>query len=97
VKARFRGRWASASRANLALALTSSRTGSACGRICLNRQKINLSVVFAGQNVGIRQVSEKIWLVTFMDYDLGYFDDQTRRLEPPQNPLGPKLLPKSAV
>jgi hypothetical protein len=28
-----------------------------CGRICFNRQNINLSVVFAGQSVGIRQVS----------------------------------------
>jgi putative transposase len=68
-----------------------------CGRICLNRQKINLSVIFAGQNVGIKQVSEKIWLVTFMDYDLGYFDDQTSRLEPLENPLGPKALPMSPV
>jgi putative transposase len=68
-----------------------------CGRICFNRQKINLSVVFAGQNVGIKQVSERIWLVTFMDYDLGYFDDETCRLEPVDNPFGPKLLPMSPV
>jgi putative transposase len=39
-------------------------------------------VVFAGQSVGIKQVSENIWLVTFMDYDLGYFDDETCGLEP---------------
>jgi hypothetical protein len=37
-------------------------------------------------------MSVKIWLVTFMDYDLGYFDDQTCRLEPLENPFGPKLL-----
>ena len=36
-----------------------------CGRVCFNRQKINLSTVFAGQEVGIKQVSEEIWLVTF--------------------------------
>jgi putative transposase len=63
-----------------------------CGRICFNRQKINLSTVFAGQNVGIKQVSEEIWLVSFMDYDLGYFDHETCRLEPLDNPFGPKLL-----
>jgi hypothetical protein len=34
-----------------------------------------------------------IWLVTFMQYDLGYFDDETYRLEPIQNPFGPKVLP----
>ena len=40
-------------------------TVTTCGRICFNRQKINLSVVFAGQSVGIKQVSEQIWLVSF--------------------------------
>jgi putative transposase len=39
--------------------------------------KINLSTVFAGQRVGVRQVSEAIWLVSFMQYDLGYFDHET--------------------
>jgi putative transposase len=49
-----------------------------CGRICFNRRKINPSQVFAGQNVRVTtQVGERIWLVTFMDYDLGYFDDET--------------------
>ena len=67
-------------------------TVTTCGRICFNRRKINLSTVFAGQSVGIKQVSEEIWLVTFMDYDLGYFDHQTCRLEPLENPFGAKLL-----
>jgi putative transposase len=66
-----------------------------CGRLCYKRQKINLSQVFAGQNVGVKQVSDRIWLVTFMDYDLGYFDDETCRLEPIENPFGPKVLPMS--
>ena len=47
----------------------------------------------AGQNVGVTQVSERIWLVTFMRYDLGYFDDETCRLEPVENPFAPKLFP----
>jgi len=64
-----------------------------CGRICFNRQKINLSLVFAGQKVGIKQVSDNIWMVSFMDYDLGYFDNDTRRLEPLDNPFGPTVLP----
>jgi hypothetical protein len=38
---------------------------------------------------------EHIWLVTFMQYDLGYFDDETCRLEPIDNPFGSKLLPMS--
>jgi putative transposase len=72
-------------------------TVTQCGRICFNQRKINLSQVFAGQNVGIKQVSDKIWLVTFMDYDLGYFDHETCRLEPVNNPFEPKVLPMSPV
>jgi len=67
-------------------------TVTTCGRICFNRQKINLSTVFAGQSVGIKQVSDHVWLASFMDYDLGYFDDQTCRLEPLENPFGPKVF-----
>ena len=33
------------------------------------------------------------WLISFMDYDLGYFDLETPVLEPLENPLGPKVLP----
>ena len=36
------------------------------------------------------QVAEHTWLVTFMHYDLGYFDDETCWLEPIENPFGPK-------
>ena len=68
-----------------------------CGRICFYRQKINLSQVFAGQTVGIKQTDERIWLVSFMDYDLGYFDDETCRLEPLANRFGSKVLPMSSV
>jgi len=28
--------------------------------------------------VGIKEVHEDIWLVSFMDYDLGYFDQEKR-------------------
>jgi putative transposase len=66
-----------------------------CGRICFHGRKINLCHALAGQNVGVTQVSERIWLVTFMQYDLGYFDSETCRLEPIENPFGPKLLPMS--
>jgi putative transposase len=68
-------------------------TVTQCGRICFKGRKVNLSHVFAGQNVGVTQVGDRIWLVTFMRYDLGYFDDETCRLEPIENPFGPKVLP----
>jgi len=68
---------------------------TSCGRICFKTRKISLSQVFAGQRVGIKQVEDRLWLVSFMDYDLGYFDDTQCRLEPIDNPFRAKLLPMS--
>jgi putative transposase len=68
-------------------------TVTSCGRICFKGRKVNLSHAFAGQTLGVTQVGDRIWLVTFMQYDLGYFDDETCRLEPIDNPFGPKVLP----
>lgn len=72
-------------------------TVTCCGRICVGKRKINLSHVFAGQNVGIKEVSDKIWLVSFMHYDLGFFDDEAGRVECAENPFGAKVLPMSPV
>jgi hypothetical protein len=55
------------------------------------RRKISFSTVFAGQAVGIKEVHDDIWLVSFIDFDLGYFDLETRELEPLENPFGPKV------
>ena len=64
-----------------------------CGRICLGNKKINFSQVFAGQAVGIKEIHDDIWLVSFMQYDLGYFDLETRVLEPLENPSAQKCYP----
>jgi putative transposase len=72
-------------------------TVTQCGRICFGRRKINLSTVFAGQNVGIKEVSDRIWLVSFIDYDLGFFDHETGRLTSANNPIAAKVLPMSPV
>ena len=70
-------------------------TVTQCGRICMDRRKINLSRVFAGQNVGVKQMDDRIWLVSFMEYDLGFFDDEACRVEPLANPFAAKVLPMS--
>ena len=64
--------------------------GTACGRLCLHRKKINISTVLAGQKLGIKEVDDGIWLVSFMHYDLGYFDLEQKTLQPLDNPFGPK-------
>jgi hypothetical protein len=68
-----------------------------CGRICIGRRKINLSTVFGGQYVGIREVADSIWLISFMDYDPGFFDEEHNTLGPVgENPLAPRVLPMSS-
>jgi hypothetical protein len=68
---------------------------TACGRICMYRKKINISGVLAGQTLGIKEVDDGIWLVSFMHYDLGYIDLEQRTLQPLDNPFGPRLSPMS--
>ena len=68
-----------------------------CGRLCFAKRKINLSTALAGQSVGIKQVADQVWLVSFMQYDLGYFDDETCRIESATNPFAAKLSPMSPV
>jgi hypothetical protein len=62
-----------------------------CGRICLYNKKINLSVSLAGKAVGVKEVDHGIWLVSFMNYDLGYIDLEEKTLQPLDNPFGPKV------
>ncbi len=68
-------------------------TVTQCGRVCMAPHKITLSTVFAEQKVGVKQVADQVWLVSFMDYDLGFFDEETTRLEPIANPFEAKVLP----
>ncbi len=68
---------------------------TACGRLCMHRKKINISYVLAGQRVGIKEVDEGIWIVSFMHYDLGYIDLEQKTLQPLDNPFGARLLPMS--
>jgi len=68
---------------------------TSCGRLCLYRKKINLSKSLAGQAVGIKEVDSGIWLVSFMQYDLGYIDLEEKTLQPLDNPFGPQVSPMS--
>lgn len=67
-------------------------TVTCCGRICIRGRKVNLSHVFAGQDVGVKEVDDKIWLVSFMKYDLGYFDEDSAKLEPLEYPFVPEIV-----
>jgi transposase InsO family protein len=62
-----------------------------CGRICIYRKRINLSKTLAGQRLGIKEVDDGIWIVSFMRYDLGYIDLEQQTLQPIDNPFGTGL------
>jgi hypothetical protein len=68
---------------------------TACGRICMHKKKISISTVLAGQKLGIKEVDEGIWLVSFMSYDLGYIDLEQKTLQTIDNPFGTRLSPMS--
>jgi transposase InsO family protein len=64
---------------------------TSCGRICMQRKRINISTVLAGQCLGIKEVDDGIWIVSFMHYDLGYIDVEQQTLQPLDNPFRLRL------
>ena len=68
---------------------------TACGRVCMHRKKINVSTVLAGQRLGIKEVDDGIWLLSFMHYGLGYIDLEQRTLQTIDNPFGTRSSPMS--
>ena len=69
----------------------SSMLISNCGRICFRHMKIHLSKAFANQPVGIEEVDSGVWQVDFMSYTLGYFDAQSKKFAPNDDPFGIRL------
>ncbi len=63
--------------------------------ICLHQKKIYISQVLAGQRLGIKEVDDGIWIVSFMHYDLGYIDLEQSTLQTIDNPFGSRLSPMS--
>ena len=58
----------------------------------MGQRKINLSTVFAGQVVGLREVEDQVWLVSFLGFNLGFFDRDEGRVEPAPDPFGPETV-----
>jgi hypothetical protein len=65
-----------------------ARTPNSSGRLCKIKSQF-------GQKLGLKEVDDGIWLVSFMHYDLGYFDLEQKTLQPLDNPFGTRLLPMS--
>jgi hypothetical protein len=59
----------------------------------MHRKKISVSTVLAGQKLGIMEVDDGIWLVSFMTYDLGYIDLEQKTLQRIDDRFGSRLQP----
>ncbi len=51
----------------------------------------------ARESPRIAQVEPWIWLASFMQYKVGYVDDETCRIESAENPFAANLSPMSPV
>jgi transposase InsO family protein len=59
-----------------------------CGTIRLSKfEKVYISSVFKHNHVGLTEVDDNIWKVSFMNYDLGFFDRETLKFVPGENPF----------
>jgi transposase InsO family protein len=67
-------------------------TVTRCGRICFKKKKVNISTALAGQDIGVKEVSDGVWLVTFMNYDLGFFDLNNKKIDPCEYPFAPEIV-----
>ena len=63
-----------------------------CGRICFEGRKIHISKALANQPVGLKEVDSGIWQVDFMSYTLGFFDVESDKFTPCDDPFGFKIV-----
>jgi hypothetical protein len=63
------------------------------GAIALHGHAVFISSVFGGQKLGLREVDNDVWLVSFMHYDLGYIDLEDCKLQTIDTPFGSRVSP----
>ena len=59
------------------------------------RRAFSQTLGISGNQIGIKEVDEAIWLVSFMANDLGHIDLEQKTLQPLDNPFGPLVSPMS--
>jgi transposase InsO family protein len=64
------------------------------GTITIKQKRVFISEVFAGEVLGLAAVDEGIYEVNFMQHEIGYFDSQSMKFAPAENPF---LKPKKPV
>jgi hypothetical protein len=61
------------------------------GIVCTTRHTVN-TLYRTHALRPVRTVEEDVWLVSFMDYDMAYFDMESHKVSALENPFGPKVL-----
>lgn len=64
---------------------------SSCGRLCFKKLKIYISAALSNQPVGLKEIDSGIWQLDFMDYTLGYFDEESEKFSPNDDPFELRL------
>ena len=64
---------------------------SNCGRVCINKEKIHISRAFSNQPVGLKRLDDGVWQIDFMNFTLGYFDEEAFQFSPNDDPFGFKI------
>ena len=57
------------------------------GSACIARRSTS-QPCWQAKRLGIKEIDDGIWLVSFMHYDLGYFDLEQKTLQTLDNPFG---------
>ena len=61
-------------------------------RMASHHKKINISGVFVGRTLGIKEVDDGTWLASFEHYDLGYVDLEQKTLQLLDKPVQPDVV-----
>ncbi|MEO9611865.1 MAG: hypothetical protein ABJG86_00105 [Nitratireductor sp.] len=83
------------------MAIGRSRAAKAGWQACLEEEPSpmpcvrSVTRVSGAYRLGIKDVDDGIWLVSFMHYDLGYIDLEQKTLQTIDNPFGSRLSPMS--
>ena len=62
-----------------------SKCGSACFPRLLGR--ISIGLPLAGQRIGAKRIDDKLWELCFMDYKLGFVDEESLKFTAGKNPF----------
>lgn len=77
------------------MSLIRATTNRCCYRTvdeCAIKRKVHITRALANQPVGLKEVDDGIWQVDFMSYTLGFFDEDSSKFAPREDPFGFRII-----